>query len=49
MEIYVVKEEDSIDDIAEALEVSPQQLIFDNQLIYPYATDTPTPLSVPGC
>lgn len=37
MEIYVVKEEDSIDDIAEALEISPQQLIFDNQLIYPYA------------
>ena len=36
MEIYVVKEGDSIDAIAERFGVNAQTMIFDNQLIYPY-------------
>ncbi len=36
MEIYVVQPGDSVDLIAEAFGVSAQQIIQDNQLIYPY-------------
>lgn len=36
MEIYVVRPGDTIDSIALALGVSVEQLIYDNQLIYPY-------------
>ena len=36
MEIYVVQPGDTIDSIAFALGVSAEQLIYDNQLIYPY-------------
>lgn len=36
MEIYVVQPGDTIDSIALALGVSAEQLIYDNQLIYPY-------------
>lgn len=37
MEIYVVRPGDSVDSIAQALEINVDQLIFDNQLVYPYA------------
>lgn len=37
MNIYVVKENDSIDKIAEEFQVDVNQLVYDNQLIYPYA------------
>ncbi len=37
MEIYVVKVGDSIDSIAEEVQIDVQQLIFDNQLVFPYA------------
>lgn len=36
MEIYVVRPGDTIDSIAQELGVSAEQLIYDNQLIYPY-------------
>ena len=36
MEIYVVKPGDNVDGIAATLGVSAEQLIYDNQLIYPY-------------
>ena len=36
MEIYVVRPGDTIDDIALTLGVGAEQLIFDNQLVYPY-------------
>lgn len=36
MEIYVVKTGDTIDGIAEKLNTEAEQLIYDNQLIYPY-------------
>ena len=36
MEIYVVQPGDTIDRIATALGVNVQQLIYDNQLLYPY-------------
>lgn len=36
MEIYVVRSGDSVDSIAAALGVNVEQIIFDNQLIYPY-------------
>lgn len=36
MEIYVVRPGDSVDSIAAALGVNVEQIIFDNQLIYPY-------------
>lgn len=36
MEIYVVQQGDTIDNIASELGVSVWQLIYDNQLIYPY-------------
>lgn len=36
MDIYVVKEGDSVDGIAAEFQVSPQTIIFDNQLVYPY-------------
>lgn len=36
MEIYVVKPGDSVDSIAAAEEVPVEQLIYDNQLVYPY-------------
>lgn len=36
MEIYVVRPGDSVDSIAAALDASVEQIIFDNQLIYPY-------------
>lgn len=37
MEIYVVKPGDSVDSIAQLLDVNAEQIIFDNQLEYPYA------------
>ena len=36
MEIYVVKEGDTVNSIAAAVGASAEQIIFDNQLIYPY-------------
>lgn len=36
MQIYVVTEGDSVDSIAAGFGVSPQTIIFDNQLVYPY-------------
>ncbi len=36
MEIYVVKPGDSVVEIAAALGVDPEQIIQDNQLVYPY-------------
>lgn len=36
MEIYVVKEEDTVDSIAQRYGVPVSSVIFDNQLIYPY-------------
>ena len=36
MDFYVVKAEDTVNTIAAFLEVSPQRIIYDNQLIYPY-------------
>lgn len=37
MEIYVVKQGDTVDGIAASHGVSPQSVIYSNQLIYPYA------------
>lgn len=37
MEIYVVKPGDSVDSIAQLLDANAEQIIFDNQLEYPYA------------
>ena len=37
MEIYVVKPGDSVDSIAQQLDADAEQIIFDNQLEYPYA------------
>lgn len=37
MEIYVVKEEDTVDSIADNYGVSVSSVIFNNQLVYPYA------------
>ena len=36
MEIYVVKQGDSVDSIAAAKELPVEKLIYDNQLVYPY-------------
>ena len=36
MQIYVVREGDNVDSIALNFGVSPETIIFDNQLIYPY-------------
>ena len=36
MEIYVVKPGDSLDSIAQQLDANAEQIIFDNQLEYPY-------------
>ncbi len=36
MEIYVVKPGDSVDSIAQQLDANAEQIIFDNQLEYPY-------------
>ena len=36
MEIYVVKPGDSVDSIAQQLDANVEQIIFDNQLEYPY-------------
>lgn len=36
MQIYVVKEGDSIDGISDAFNVQTHTIIFDNQLVYPY-------------
>ena len=51
MEIYIVRQGDTIDTIAGAYGVSPQSIIYNNQLLYPYplavgqalllSTDTP--------
>jgi len=37
MEIYVVKPGDTVDSISESAGIGVEQIIFDNQLIYPYA------------
>ena len=36
MEIYIVRPGDTVDTIAEAYGVSPQSIIYNNQLPYPY-------------
>lgn len=36
MEIYVVRPGDSVDSIARTLNANVEQIIFDNQLVYPY-------------
>ena len=36
MEIYVVKSGDSVDSIAQASGENVEQIIYDNQLLYPY-------------
>ncbi len=36
LEIYIVKENDTVDSIADRYGISPSSVIFDNQLIYPY-------------
>ena len=36
MEIYVVKPGDTVDDIADSTGVDAEQIIYDNQLVYPY-------------
>lgn len=36
MEIYVVRAGDSVDSIAQELGVNVEQIIYDNQLVYPY-------------
>ena len=37
MEIYVVKPGDSVDSIGALTGIAPEQIIYDNQLVYPYA------------
>ena len=37
MKIYVVQPNDSVDAIASSQNVSAQSIIYDNQLVYPYA------------
>ena len=37
MEIYVVEPGDSVDSIGAAFGVDPGQVVYDNQLVYPYA------------
>jgi spore germination protein len=37
MEIYVVKPGDSVDSIATSHGISPESVIYNNQLTYPYA------------
>lgn len=37
MEIYVVKQGDTVDSIAAAYGITPSSIIYNNQLIYPYA------------
>ncbi len=36
MEIYVVKEGDTVDSIADSYGISVSSIVFDNQLVYPY-------------
>lgn len=36
MEIYVVRPGDTVDTIAASRNISPQSIIYDNQLVYPY-------------
>lgn len=57
MEIYVVKEEDTVDSIANSYGISVSSIIFNNQLIYPYrlavgqalllSTDSPSAATYP--
>ena len=37
MRIYIVQPNDSVDEIASSQNVSAQSIIYDNQLVYPYA------------
>ena len=48
MEIYVVKSGDTIDSIALGLEADVRQLIYDNQLVYPYELAVGQALFVAG-
>ncbi len=48
MEIYVVKPGDSVDSIARALNANAEQLIYDNQLEYPYELAVGQALLVSG-
>ena len=48
MEIYVVKPGDSVDSIARALNANVEQLIYDNQLVYPYELAVGQALLVSG-
>ena len=36
MEIYIVRPGDTVDTIADAYGISPQSIIYNNQLLYPY-------------
>lgn len=36
MEIYIVRQGDTVDTIADAYGISPQSIIYNNQLLYPY-------------
>lgn len=48
MEIYVVKPGDSVDSIAAAFGVNVEQIIYDNQLVYPYGLAVGQALLVNG-
>lgn len=48
MEIYVVRPGDSVDSIARALNANVEQLIYDNQLVYPYELAVGQALLVSG-
>ena len=37
MEIYIVKQGDTVDSISQNTGISVEKLIFDNQIAYPYA------------
>ena len=48
MEIYVVRPGDSVDSIARALNANVEQMIYDNQLVYPYELAVGQALLVSG-
>ena len=48
MEIYVVKPGDSVDSIAQALDADTGQIIYDNQLVYPFELAVGQALLVSG-
>lgn len=48
MEIYVVRPGDSVDSIAQTLDANVEQIIYDNQLTYPYELAVGQALLVSG-